>query len=621
MLASRVRQTSRSTGTGDLSLDDAVATFRTFLDAGAAARPIFYYVVNRQHPLEWECGEGLIVSELLQRTTVLEGSNGTNRVDFTNGVKDIFCGLPASRALYVDASDQVLAGEDGRVILDRQAFRAAPNAVVSGLTVPTATRTLTVTLPGGLARFAGYVTSIAGQTFTFANAAASGVIRARRSTRQLDFVPFPVSLPSSDDLILCEVYVNPLSNPSSPGVYAIYDRRTKEDDGHRGSLDTLGQLRASVVMGGVYDGALRQGPVGDIVWYFGNLALVPFCDDPTMASLIEGHLNAQVRLLYGSQGTNVTDWTTLHGTPHTDQIRWPYDVTSTNRSTATDFTSGTIAKKRADSHDAYAATFARLAVRYAQVGGAAGQAWWSALDGGGQANYQAVYDALYWNCIVRTVTIPGAGGALTTTFQDPSLYGYLLTIDNFEVYQALAATSAYLGTLTGAPFTTWAPFLATWAGNVLNGLRAMWRWQAGDENARGEIEYAACYWDVAAGRPLLNDHQRWYPDLVVYGLAPLYGVTWHTDPDINRRRMNQGYQWLIQYAPFWWRSRNYDLFPWAALLAGAAAMGFRSYVDEGIAFIQNHHALGEPQGTLDWLQVDALGHIQMAIRLLAGDTF
>ena len=39
----------------------------------------------------------------LTRTTVLTSSNSDNAVDFTSGTKDVFCTLPASKAVYLDA--------------------------------------------------------------------------------------------------------------------------------------------------------------------------------------------------------------------------------------------------------------------------------------------------------------------------------------------------------------------------------------------------------------------------------------------------------------------------------------------------------------------------------------
>jgi len=39
----------------------------------------------------------------LTRTTVISSSNSDAAVNFTGGTKDVFCTLPASKAVYLDA--------------------------------------------------------------------------------------------------------------------------------------------------------------------------------------------------------------------------------------------------------------------------------------------------------------------------------------------------------------------------------------------------------------------------------------------------------------------------------------------------------------------------------------
>jgi hypothetical protein len=41
---------------------------------------------------------------LLTRTTVLTSSNSDAAVTFTSGTKDVFCTLPASKAVYLDST-------------------------------------------------------------------------------------------------------------------------------------------------------------------------------------------------------------------------------------------------------------------------------------------------------------------------------------------------------------------------------------------------------------------------------------------------------------------------------------------------------------------------------------
>ena len=60
-----------------------------------------------QGTTEWEVGLGTVTDatpDTLARTTVISSSNSDAAVNFTSGTKDVFCTLPASKAVYLDAS-------------------------------------------------------------------------------------------------------------------------------------------------------------------------------------------------------------------------------------------------------------------------------------------------------------------------------------------------------------------------------------------------------------------------------------------------------------------------------------------------------------------------------------
>ena len=102
----RVKETSTSTGTGTFDLDGAVTGFETFV-AGIASTNTTYYAIFHQGEDEWEVGLGTVTDatpDTLARTTVITSSNSDSAVTFTAGTKDVFCTLPASRAVYLDAS-------------------------------------------------------------------------------------------------------------------------------------------------------------------------------------------------------------------------------------------------------------------------------------------------------------------------------------------------------------------------------------------------------------------------------------------------------------------------------------------------------------------------------------
>ena len=100
----RVKETSTTTGTGTLNLAGAATGFDTFV-SGIGDTNTTYYCIFNQGTTEWEVGLGtLSTSTNLQRTTIITSSNSDNVVDFAAGTKDVFCTLPASKAMYLDAS-------------------------------------------------------------------------------------------------------------------------------------------------------------------------------------------------------------------------------------------------------------------------------------------------------------------------------------------------------------------------------------------------------------------------------------------------------------------------------------------------------------------------------------
>ena len=111
VLNNRVRETTTTTGTGAQTLGGAVDGFQTFA-AGIGNDNTTYYTISLNSENEWEVGLGTLNgdSSTLTRTTVLESSNSDAAVDFTAGSKEIFCTLPAEKAMYLDASGAGVGG-------------------------------------------------------------------------------------------------------------------------------------------------------------------------------------------------------------------------------------------------------------------------------------------------------------------------------------------------------------------------------------------------------------------------------------------------------------------------------------------------------------------------------
>lgn len=90
----RVRETSTTTGTGNLTLAGAVTGYQAFSSryTGSPSDRFFYAIVGGS---EWEVGEGWLSSGALVRNRVLESSNSDAAVNLSAGTKDVFLTDPA----------------------------------------------------------------------------------------------------------------------------------------------------------------------------------------------------------------------------------------------------------------------------------------------------------------------------------------------------------------------------------------------------------------------------------------------------------------------------------------------------------------------------------------------
>lgn len=95
MTAFRVKETSTTTGTGNLTLAGAVTNYVSFNTAyGTNWR--FIYVIVHQSASEWESGVGyLSASTTLVREQVRSSTNSNAAVSFSSGTKDVFVGMTA----------------------------------------------------------------------------------------------------------------------------------------------------------------------------------------------------------------------------------------------------------------------------------------------------------------------------------------------------------------------------------------------------------------------------------------------------------------------------------------------------------------------------------------------
>lgn len=104
-IADRVKETSATTGTGDLTLAGAVVGFRTFAAALSDGDTV-PYAIHHRGTADWETGIGTFgaAGPTLSRDAVLESSNSGSLVNFSAGTKDVGIAPLADRTIVLDAS-------------------------------------------------------------------------------------------------------------------------------------------------------------------------------------------------------------------------------------------------------------------------------------------------------------------------------------------------------------------------------------------------------------------------------------------------------------------------------------------------------------------------------------
>jgi hypothetical protein len=156
----RVKETSVTTGTGTFTLDGALPGFETFSTAIGNTNTTYYSIVNENG--EFEVGLGTVGAGTLSRDTILSSSNSDAAVTFSAGTKNVFCTLPASKAVILDSSGNIVANNG------------------SNLTNLNASNLASGTVPD--ARFPATLPAISGANLTNLNATnvASGTLSADR---------------------------------------------------------------------------------------------------------------------------------------------------------------------------------------------------------------------------------------------------------------------------------------------------------------------------------------------------------------------------------------------------------------------------------------------------------
>jgi hypothetical protein len=137
ILKDRVKETSSSSGTGNITLGGAFPGYQTFNAAIASGSTVYYTIHNLTAGVdsEWEVGLGTFTSPAtLARTTVLSSSTGS-AVNFTAGASglEVFITQPAEEAVYINqATGLVEAFGNGANTISFTNINASNVVMVSG---------------------------------------------------------------------------------------------------------------------------------------------------------------------------------------------------------------------------------------------------------------------------------------------------------------------------------------------------------------------------------------------------------------------------------------------------------------------------------------------------------
>ena len=108
----RVKQTTTTTGTGNIVLNGTVDGFQTFAAVLSNGDTTYYSIfVPSTNAFEVGLGTWTESTATLARTTVLESSNSGNAINIT-AQAEVFITYPAEKSVYLDASGDVTLGND-----------------------------------------------------------------------------------------------------------------------------------------------------------------------------------------------------------------------------------------------------------------------------------------------------------------------------------------------------------------------------------------------------------------------------------------------------------------------------------------------------------------------------
>jgi hypothetical protein len=111
VLKDRVKETTTTTGTGTLTLLGAATGYQSFTAIGDGNT--CYYAIATTGSAQWEVGIGTYTASgtTLSRDTILDSSTGGGAIDLAAGTKEVFVTYPSEKAVFEDASGDVVQNQ------------------------------------------------------------------------------------------------------------------------------------------------------------------------------------------------------------------------------------------------------------------------------------------------------------------------------------------------------------------------------------------------------------------------------------------------------------------------------------------------------------------------------
>jgi hypothetical protein len=324
----RVLETSNTNGTGTFTLAGAVNGFQAFSVIGVGNTT--YYTITEETNNQWEVGIGTVGSGTLTRDTVLSSSNSGSKVDFADGLKQVFCDYPANKAVYLDASGNVSSlgtitsgvwngstipvanggtgvttssGANSVVLRDANA-NITTNCLFEGFTTQAASGTTIVLVAssvqnwqitgsgGQIIRLPDATTLPNGATFTFNNNQSSGAITVQNNSSTT------VATINSGGYVTVVL----LSNSIAAGSWDKHDSTPSNVSWSTNTLDYAGSITSATWNGTAV--AINRGGTGASTasTAFNNLSPLTTAGD----TLYGGTSGAGTRLSIGTAGQVLT---------------------------------------------------------------------------------------------------------------------------------------------------------------------------------------------------------------------------------------------------------------------------------------------------------------------------